>query len=338
MIGRWISGIVAAIVVAAALGSWWVFATVSHSGRGSAETKSFVVAKGEGVRTISARLYQEGYISSRQAWTLYVIMSGLRYSILADTYSLSHTFSGKDIAHTFTTGATNSDEVTVVVREGMTVKEIGKALAAVNVVSAEAFLEVVTHPGSSFLADYPTLADKPPSVDLEGYIFPDTYRFFHQTSATAVLKKFLDNFERRYDAALRAETTAAGHTIFQTITMASIVEAELRSAEDRAMAADIFWRRAKAGMALNADTTVHYAVGNKNPLSLNDLTIDSPYNTYIHPGLPVGPIGNPGLVSIKAALRPKANEYWYYLTAKDGRTIYATTLEEHNKNKAQYLK
>jgi UPF0755 protein len=133
--------------------------------------------------------------------------------------------------------------------------------------------------------------------------------------------------------------TEALNLKFDTLTLASIVEKEVPGADDRALVADIFLRRIKSGMPLQADSTVNYAL-HKSDLNLNvdDIAVASFYNTYKVVGLPPGPIANPGLSAIAAALNPKANSYWYFLTTKDGIVIYSRTLDQHNEMKAKYLK
>jgi UPF0755 protein len=148
----------------------------------------------------------------------------------------------------------------------------------------------------------------------------------------------LDNFDKKLTQDLRDEIARQKKTIFEIVTMASILEKEVQTDEDRAMVADIFWRRLKAGMPLQADSTINYITGKSDSrANLTDIQIDSPYNTYKYPGLPVGPIGNPGLSAIKAAIYPKANGYWYFLTTDDGKVIYAKSFDEHKANKAKYL-
>jgi UPF0755 protein len=149
----------------------------------------------------------------------------------------------------------------------------------------------------------------------------------------------LRNFGAKLTPTLRAKAAEEGRPLFDVVTMASIVEAEVRGDEDRRMVADIFWRRLDVGMALQADSTVNYVTGKGHAsVSLEDTEVESRYNTYKYPGLPFGPICNPGLSAIKAAVDPKPNAYWYFLTDKEGTVHYGKTLDEHNTNKAIYLK
>jgi UPF0755 protein len=167
---------------------------------------------------------------------------------------------------------------------------------------------------------------------LEGYLFPDTYRFYAGTPAETVVRKMLDTYEAKI-ASLKNQPDHAD------LTLASLVESEVKTDADRAKVADILKRRLAAGMPLQLDSTVNYATGKSSPaVSSNDLAVNSPYNTYKYKGLPPGPIANPGMSSISAALAPTPNPYWYFLTAPDGTVIYSQTLVEHNAAKAKYLK
>jgi UPF0755 protein len=184
------------------------------------------------------------------------------------------------------------------------------------------------------------LAAKPAGTSLEGYLFPDTYRLFKKATPGEIVGELAANLERRLEGAGLAEKIAAsGHSLHEILTLASIVEREVRSPEDRRLVADIFWRRLAAGLALQADSTVNYATGKSvAAASAEDLKTASRFNTYRYPGLPPGPICNPGLSAIRAVLEPEPNRYWFFLTDDEGQVHYAATFEEHTQNKARYLR
>lgn len=173
------------------------------------------------------------------------------------------------------------------------------------------------------------------TVSLEGYLFPDTYRFYRKSDAKYALEKMLQNFEKKAMPVI--ENNKAGKfdlNFKEVLILASIIEKE-STREDRALIADILIRRLKQDIPLQVDASVNYVTGlNKTAVSVEETKIDSPYNTYKYRGLPPGPISNPGLEAIRAVLNPKPNIYWYYLSTKDGKIIYSRNLEEHNKNKA----
>ncbi len=149
----------------------------------------------------------------------------------------------------------------------------------------------------------------------------------------------VENFALHYSGDMVKDTKNSGRDVHGIVTMASILEREVKSEKDRKLVADIFYRRIQHGMPLQADSTVNYSTG-KSDLQAQaaDLNIDSPYNTYNHTGLPPGPISNPGLVSLRAALYPEANPYWFFLTTPDGTVMYSRTFQEHVMNKLKYLK
>jgi UPF0755 protein len=171
----------------------------------------------------------------------------------------------------------------------------------------------------------------------EGYLFPDTYFMEVSSTASSTLSLLKNNYEDKVEP-LREEIKASNHSEGEIITMASILESEARTKEDREIISGILWKRIKLKMPLQVDASLGYLTGKTSEeLTDSDLKIDSPYNTYINKGLPPGPISNPGLESIVAALNPVDSKYLYFLTGNDGVMHYAKTFDEHKKNKAKYL-
>lgn len=186
---------------------------------------------------------------------------------------------------------------------------------------------------------YPLLATKQKSVSYEGYLFPDTYRVYQDAKLSEILEKIFINLENKITTAMRLEMNKQKKNLWQILIMASLLEREARTEEDMKMVADIFWRRLQQGWALESCASVNYVTGKNDPaISAEDQKVDSSYNTYKYPGLPLGPIGNPGLTAIKAALYPKSNNYWYFMTGTDNKMRYASSLAEHNSNVYNYLR
>jgi len=233
-------------------------------------------------------------------------------------------------------------EKTIKILEGWTNQEIGQYLEQAGLGTSEEFSQTARRAPKEFSF----LQDKPPTADLEGYLFPDTYRVYATSTLNEVLVKLLDNFDQKLSPALRLEIKAQGKTIYEIITMASIIEKEApfdyQTNDDRAarLISGIFWGRLKIGQALQSDATLSYIFNDKNPQHRgSELEVDSPYNTYKYRGLPPGPICNPSLWAIKAAIYPLASNYNYFLTTLDGsQVIYAKTYDEHRQNKYKYLK
>jgi len=185
-----------------------------------------------------------------------------------------------------------------------------------------------------------TLESRPRTLSYEGYLAPQTFRVFADAPVSDVIGKFLVERDQYFTSeGVLPDIFSGHHTVHQILTMASIIEKETKRNEDRPLVADILWRRLKRGMALQVDSSVHYAIDKIGDVYTTDKEreIDSPWNTYKYPGLPPGPICNPSLDSIKAALNPTANDYWYFLSDKDGVIHYAKTLDEQNANRVKYL-
>ncbi len=181
--------------------------------------------------------------------------------------------------------------------------------------------------------------DKSSSVSYEGYFLPETYRVYADAKPEEIIKKIFSVLDDKIIPEMRTEAVAQKKTWFDILTMASVVEREAASAEDMKLVADIFWRRLQKNWALQSCATVNYVTGKNDPaVNAEDRQIDSFYNTYKYPGLPLGPIGNPSLKAINATLYPTKNDYWYFMSGTDGVMHYAKTLEEHNVNVAKYLR
>ena len=183
------------------------------------------------------------------------------------------------------------------------------------------------------------LKGKPENVSLEGYIFPDTYFVNQNEQPQEVLAKIIQNFNKKVSMDIRLKIKKSGQGMHEILTMASMLEEEATSTSYRKIISGILWKRLKIGMALQVDPTVRYATGKfTGALSVDDYKFDSLFNTYKYRGLPPGPISNPGLDAIEAALEPTSTSYFYYLSGKSGIIHYAKTFEEHKLNKGRYLK
>ncbi len=170
-------------------------------------------------------------------------------------------------------------------------------------------------------------------MPLEGYLFPDTYAVAAGAQMDDILKLFLANFKKK------AVEEIGEEDIFETITIASLIEKEVISYEDKRLVSGIMRNRLKIGMPLQIDATITYLTGRRSVnIPILETRIKSPYNTYVNTGLPIGPISNPGIDSIRAAMDPKENDYFYYLSKPTGETVFSRTLEEHNYAKNKYLR
>lgn len=301
---------------------------------------TFTIHPGQSVMEVAQALEEAGLIRDAFLFRAYVRYHGLDREIEAGEYTLRKMMTIPQIAEALRSG--RRAEWTVRIREGLRLEEVAEVIAAQTHLSASAIL-AAARDGARWRAEFPFLVDLPPGATLEGYLFPDTYRLARDATAEDMIRRMLENFGRKVTPERIAAARARGLTLHQVVTLASIVEREAVLPEERPLIASVFLNRLALGMKLDADPTVQYALGYqpdqrtwwKSPLTLDDLQVDSPYNTYRYPGLPPGPIANPGLASIEAVLNPAETDYLYFMAdciQRDGRHWFARTQEEHLRN------
>lgn len=298
------------------------------------QNKIFEIAKGDGNATVGENLEKAGLVSNEWYFYLYIRTHGLLNKIYPGQYLLGGNMTIPEIAAIVTNEKKVYEKVTFI--EGWTVKQMAIELAN-HGFDGDAFLNLANNPPKEIATQFAVLAGKPAGATLEGYLFPDTYYFSKAATPEGILKKILNNTEDKINSDILNTAKARNISFFQILTMASIVEKEVKTDEDRAIVSGIFWNRLKIGQALQSDATLTYILGDKNAKhSGAQLATNSPYNTYLYKGLPPGPISNPGLAVILAAIHPRDTAYNYFLSAKDGQTIFAKTFPEHVANKAKY--
>jgi len=302
----------------------------------AATEQIFTISIGEGVNQISSSLSATKLISSTQVFEIYVWLKDKETNFIAGEYHIPAGTSVAELTRLLTTKQ-RADEIVLQFIEGWTAHDMAAYLMTQGMIeSEEEFLELLT--AHEWWDQYTWLQQLPADTSLEGFLFPDTYNFYSDASAADVIAKLLSNFDVKFDESMRSEIAGQGRRLYEVVTLASILEKEVKTPDDMKMVAGIFINRMEIGMALQADSTLNYATGGTNPsLTAEELAIDSPYNTYKYKGLPPTPISNPGLNALTAAVYPTANDYFYFLTSPDGETYYGKTLDEHNSNR-QYLK
>lgn len=274
---------------------------------GSKETPSFLVKKGQGAKEISINLEEQGLIWWGPLFRIYILLKGTAGDLKAGEYSFSKTMTIPEIVNKLVSGEVVKNKITII--EGWNLRDISE------------YLGEEIEPG------------------LEGYLFPDTYEISPEADIEEIINKMLANFDKKLNQDLREEIISQGKSIFEIVTMASLIEKEVRTPEDKKIVSGILWKRLKNNIPLQVDATIAYITGKKTTkISREETQIDSPYNTYKYKGLPLGPICSPGLESITAAIYPELSSYWFYLSIPEGQTIFSKTLEEHNIAKAKYLK
>ncbi len=297
----------------------------------------FVVAPGESVVSISDHLQVTGLIRDAESFRAYLIYSGLDTSIQAGEYRLSPAMSAIDIARELQDAT--SAEVRFVVLPGWRMEEIAASLPTSGLpIAPDEFLAAAQTPSSEF--DFLAGADA-----VEGFLYPDSYILPRNTTVDGFLSGLLRNFAQHLSPDLVSGFSQQGLTVYQAVTLASIVEREAVHDEEKPLIASVYINRLNIGMKLDADPTVQYAIGYNsiqgtwwtNPLSLEDLQFDSYFNTYLYAGLPPTPISNPGLDSLNAAAFPAETDYYFFRAKCDGSGYhdFAVTFDEHLANGCQ---
>lgn len=318
----------------------WIYYSYSLNAPVSNQSavEKFIVESGWGSSQIGQQLAASGLIRNAYIFQLYVWQNGIVTKLQSGEYFLDKNLSIKQIADILSRGSGETKELTLTFIEGWSNQDISAYLKDKGVIQAQEFFDVVQKK-VSWWDEYDILESKPRDLDLEGYLFPDTYRVFRDASVTDVVRKMLDNLDAKLTSQIRVEIEKQGKTIHQVLTLASIVEKEVSSDKDRKIVAGIFNKRLEAGIALQADSTVNYVTGKSDArASAADLKIDSLYNTYKYRGLPPGPIANPSLSSIEAVVYSTPSPYFYFLTTPDGEVIYNIDFEGHVEDKNRYYR
>lgn len=293
----------------------------------SGASKTFQIKAGENAPLIARRLYDAGLIRNRTSFVTYVNLHGLRAQLKVGSYSLAPTLSSTQIAGKLAGGQTITRRL--VIPEGYRLSQVKTSATAVGLNAASFNAALIAPHSQTFLAG------KPASVDLEGYLFPDSYEVGATSTSTQLVNAMLDNFARKVGPEYVQAFAAQGLTLHQGLTLASIVEREVSIKADRPIVAQIFLKRFKMGMPLGSDVTTQYA---SDLLGVPfNLDINSPYNTRRFAGLPPGPICSPGLGSLDAVAQPAKTDYLYFLSGKDGKTYYGKTYAEHQANIVRHL-
>ena len=304
------------------------------------QTQLFVVEKGQSLLNIATNLEREDLIKDKLFFQIYLTWQGKARQLQAGEYLLSPSMNIPEIAEKILAGNNSQEKITII--EGWTLRNIGQYFEEKEFFSQTEFFSLTGAPMNISPQDHSLefdfLKDKPENVSLEGYLFPDTY-YIKTETPEEIINKMLVNFDNKLTANERTEIERQQKTIFEIVTMASLIEKEVRTPEDKKLVSGIFWKRLANGMPLQSCASIVYILDKKTTkVTTEDTKIDSPYNTYKYPGLPLGPICNPGLKSILAAIYPEKSSYWYYLSTPEGETIFSKNLKEHNIAKAKYLK
>ncbi|MFH1233147.1 MAG: endolytic transglycosylase MltG [Patescibacteria group bacterium] len=330
------------IAVILILISYYFFETCFSANKNNQEAQ-FTIVKGSSVKQISQNLAKANLIRSGGFFNFYVWLKNKQADFKAGEYILKPSMSLKEIINELTGKKALSHEKSITIIEGWDIIDINNYVKKNNIFADNNFDDLAKTKISKWRFKTPKpnfLNQAPASADLEGFLFPDTYRIFQDAAAEDMITKMLNNFDNKLTAQMRQDIIKQDKSIYQIITMASLIEKEVRTPSDMQIVSGVFWNRIKNNQALQSCATLAYVLGEKKQqYSLEDTKVDSPYNTYQNLGLPPGPIANPGLNAIKAAIYPEYTDYNYFLSRSDtGETVFSENLEEHNKKKVRYLK
>ncbi|EDK72433.1 aminodeoxychorismate lyase [candidate division TM7 genomosp. GTL1] len=325
-----IVGVILFLAVAAGGAFWWYQNALAPHSAGNKDTRRIQVEQGETVAGISAKLEQEGIISSALAFQIYTQLSQSKNNLQAGAYAFSPSQSVQTIVGHLVEGKVDSMMVTIL--PGSTIRDIQKSLQEKYGFSPAEVEEAFTAQYS-----HPLLAKKPKGASLEGYIYPETYLLNGNESVKSLLERSFDEMqkyitEKKLEPAFKKRKLS----LHQAITLASIVQQEVISEKDMKQVAQIFYRRLAIKMPLGADATFIYGaevLGVEPRVNLN-----SPYNTRIVKGLPPGPIGNASLMALEAVAHPAKGNYLYFVSGDDGTTYYSRSLKEHEQKTAKYCR
>jgi UPF0755 protein len=274
-------------------------------------------------------------VENAQMFRLRARLDGVDGAFKPGTYDLATRMPYDDLVKKLLAGPPVA-YVDVTIPEGFTVDQIAVRLEEKAGIPADEFLALAKHGAAKYAADRPYLRDVK-TGSLEGYLFPKTYRITEQMTADDVVRAMLDQFDKEIAQVDLSYAASKNLTLHDVVIIASMVEREARLDTERPLVSSVIYNRLRKGMKLEIDATIEYILPGNRPRLLNKhLKIDSPYNTYLYPGLPVGPIANPGLASLKAAAQPADTPYLYYvLTGKDGSHTFCATYEEFQRAKAK---
>jgi len=318
------------VIVLATLGTVGALIAIGELApyKGYAESEQFVeIPQGAGPASIGKRLVDAGIIRNTLAFRFEIARTRTGRRLQAGEYRFDQPMTVSEVVAKIARGDVYLVPITF--REGLTIREMAALFEGKGLGGAADF--------SKAASDAQLIQDVDPAArDLEGYLFPDTYATMRHTTADELVARMVAGFGKALTPDIRAAASARGLSVRALVTLASIVEKETGKPEERPLVAAVYSNRLRIGMPLQCDPTVIYALERANRyngnLTRENMQIDSPYNTYRYPGLPPGPIANPGRASLEAAAHPADVPYLYFVARGDGSHVFATSLEEHNRN------
>jgi UPF0755 protein len=313
------------------LGYNWVEHQLHSPANPGSGTVRIVVPPGSTFHEVADTLHRAGLIDSTIVFDLYARYHHLDRNVQAGAYQFGRNKNMPQILQALQTAI--PEEVFITIPEGYTIQKTAAMLDKGTLIKGSDYVQVARQ--GQF--DYDFLQGRPAGASLEGFLFPDTYLVPRTVTAKQLVTLQLDAFKKLWGGTRKDLATQRKLSAIQVVTIASMVEREALFDVDRPMVASVIYNRLAAGWPLQIDATVLYAKGVwQSTVTLDDLKIQSPYNTYLHPGLPPGPIANPGAKAIDSVLKPAQTDYFFYLSDSQGHNHYAKTNDEFNRLKKQY--
>jgi len=296
----------------------------------------FDINRGQGLRTVAQRMEAAGLIRNARLLELYGRFQGLQGQLQAGRYILSRAQAPVEMLQRIVSGEAEFDELTITIPEGFSAEDIALRLGELQLFDAARFRDAVVMQDA--YRDFSFLEYLADGMILEGYLFPDTYRVFPDSTPEAIIRRMLENFSRRVYQPFREEITGTGKSLHEILTLASIVQKEAADTPEMPDVAGVFTNRLRIGMRLESDATVNYVLGtNRRQPLFRDVAVEHPYNTYRNAGLPPGPIGNPGVAAILASIHPAEHDFLFFLHKHSYEIVLTHTFREHLAAKARYL-
>lgn len=294
------------------------------NGRRDGREVEFTIEQGESFSSVVDKLKDNGIIKHKLLFKYYAMAKGIDVELKAGTHimyeAMGYKKAGKELKNSLLGGNT----VILTIPEGFEIKDIAKEINKVFGIPEGEFLKEAKN-------DFGLGLNNGREYPLEGYLFPDSYEFYKDASSEEIIEKMLSGFDNIWTEELTQRSNELNMTKDEVIILASIIEREAGSIEEMGKVSSVFHNRLKINMPLQSCATVQYILKERKPvLSIPDTKIESPYNTYLNPGLPIGPVSNPGKAAILAALYPESTDYYYFKVNEEGVTLFSKTLEEHN--------
>jgi len=313
------SALMVILIAAAAFFGYGYYSTSLEAAVSNGAEQEITIAKGSSVKTIANQLEQKGIIKNAYVFAVYSKLSENAAKFKAGKYLLSSSMSVEEIVNKLVAGQVVRDSIRFTIPEGFELRQIADRLEAGGLINKDKFYAAINKPDLNY--DF---------LKLEGYLFPDTYEISKNATEQEIINKMLNKFDQVFTDEYRQRAKELNLTLDQVVILASIIEREAKWDKDRKTISAVFHNRLKKNMKLESCATVQYLLKDQKPdLTYEDLKVDSPYNTYMYAGLPIGPISSPGAKSIEAALYPDDVDYLFFFVSKDGSHIFSRTYEEH---------